>query len=454
MKKHLSFWLLVIILLSSVMLPFEGITASDITNAKWLTVVTVTNNSSSTLTDQVVTFSLNSTAMLAMGFCDSSLIGNQFSDVAMVNNIEDIFQPGYTNTWCLFIPSISAGANVNYNLYSLNATSTSTRYFPGTTGMVVADGIAEPTDTFTITLTDCYINTTAGASKFVMQHYTGGPPYKGIKIFVSSTVSGNITATIGSAGGEFSTSLAGITTGEHDITLGLSGEVLTLTIDGVSSNIATGPWSVGDPSVDWTFCENDTVTYVNTIRYFDGGLGDYSWHWQYGATFTGLFLPVPATPSFRTTGTSGSLSAAVTSIQPVSQSKSTIDTTSSNLTVIDDPTAPSELYTEGDFTYIPGGVIVNALLDTSGIPRALWWYPFLFLLIGLIGMMIYGATSGSVSVSGPASSHMGSLLLQTIVCEVGLVLFAVMGAIPLFPVFIFPVGALAVILSTKHYGYG
>jgi hypothetical protein len=54
----------------------------------------------------------------------------------------------------------------------------------------------------------------------------------------------------------------------------------------------------------------------------------------------------------------------------------------------------------------------------------------------------------------------GSLLLLAIVIESGLILFGVMGAkntssiIPLFGAFLFPIPAIGIIFSRKHYGWG
>jgi hypothetical protein len=255
--------------------------------------------------------------------------------------------------------------------------------------------------------------------------------------------------------GASSVRVLGVLAAAHTFNLSLSGGIFSLQVDSNTPSTVSYAGNVTNNANAITFCTNGIMPYVSSIQTYAGGILSGSWAWQFATTFTDLSgYGNTGTPTFRTTSSNANISANVSSFQPVSQAEAASSTATGNLTIMGSPTAPSELYTEGNFNYIPGGAVANAILDASGTPRALWWYPFLFLGIALLGMMLYGATTGTVSMSSNAAAHMGSLLLQSIVSELMFVVFAVMGAIPLFPALIFPIGAIAVIMSTKHYGYG
>ena len=105
-----------------------------------------------------------------------------------------------------------------------------------------------------------------------------------------------------------------------------------------------------------------------------------------------------------------------------------------------------EMYTEGDFSKIPGSSIVNKILDDSDIPRMLWWFPFIYFGICVIGFITYGATK----INGAP----GSVFLMVIVMEIFIAIPAVMGATPLFPAFLFPLPALAFTVKQNQFTWG
>jgi hypothetical protein len=246
-----------------------------------------------------------------------------------------------------------------------------------------------------------------------------------------------------------------ISSGFHTFGVYVDGVNLGIVVDG--STVATTAFagSIIDNVSPYTLFTDDIMLYVSSIKMYKSGILKCDTPWMYGATFTDLSGNGNSlTPSFRTTSSDASVTAVISSFQPLSQAVSNVVSTTGNLTVITSPTAPSQMYTEGDFTYLPGGGAVNSLLDASGVPRSMWWFPFLYFGIAILGMMLYGATSGSVTINSNASAHVGSLLTQSIVSEILLVLFGVMGALPLFGAYVFPIGAAAIIMSTKHYGWG
>jgi hypothetical protein len=112
------------------------------------------------------------------------------------------------------------------------------------------------------------------------------------------------------------------------------------------------------------------------------------------------------------------------------------------------------MYTELDASLIPFGAAINSILLAGGIPQALWWFPFIYIGICIVGMLAYEAT-------GPKGvPQAGSLLTMCVVMEISLVLFGVMGTvgvsgmIPLWSAIMFIFPAIALILARKHVGWG
>jgi len=114
-----------------------------------------------------------------------------------------------------------------------------------------------------------------------------------------------------------------------------------------------------------------------------------------------------------------------------------------------------QLYTELDTTKVPGGAVVDALLTAGDIPKALWWFPFVFIGIAIIGLLVYNGTSLRVN-AGVISDQgaQGSLLLTFVVIEALLVFFGVIELIPFWTALLFPIWAGGWISSTKHQTLG
>jgi hypothetical protein len=114
------------------------------------------------------------------------------------------------------------------------------------------------------------------------------------------------------------------------------------------------------------------------------------------------------------------------------------------------PEMPVQMYQELDTTKVPLAPIVDAILAESDTPPALWWFPFIFFGLGIFGLLMYGLTCKNGAT--------GSELVLTIVIEAGLVIFGIIGTsggslIPLFPAFIFPIPAIAIIISKKTFSW-
>jgi hypothetical protein len=114
------------------------------------------------------------------------------------------------------------------------------------------------------------------------------------------------------------------------------------------------------------------------------------------------------------------------------------------------PTMPPQMYQELNPSGIPGADIVNTILATSDTPQAVWWFPFIFGIIAILGLLAYGLTCKD----GAA----GSELVLVIVIEAGLVLFALIGSvtsgvgmIPFWPAILFPIPAIAIIINKQTF---
>lgn len=206
---------------------------------------------------------------------------------------------------------------------------------------------------------------------------------------------------------------------------------------------------------------SDATIYIEDFMFYKGGVLTCHTPWANGATFPDLSgNGNDATPAYRTTSSNANVSADMVSFGAVTEAKVSTFTLSSSYSVLTGtPSTPGTMYGGGDYTKLPAGAI-NDTLDAASVPRAAWWLPFLFLGICVIGMITYGATTlvrtgtldGSTTlVEGTID---GSLVAMCIVMEVLLVILGKMGPIPLWPAYIFPIGAIAIILSKKHLSWG
>jgi len=217
---------------------------------------------------------------------------------------------------------------------------------------------------------------------------------------------------------------------------------------------------VPDNNNDLVSFQNGVMPYVEYQKIWVDGVLQQHIEWEYDTTFhdqSGAAVAHDAIPSFRTTSSNANVSAQLVSFSPSTEAKIPTYTLGGELAdiIAETPTTPSQMYSEGDYSHIPGADAANALLDAGEVPRALWWYPFIYISIGIIGMLVYGATSLRVSqgrISGDTQGE-GSLLAMCIVCEVLLALVGIMNPVPLWPAVLFPIAAGAIIISKKHYSW-
>jgi len=180
--KRVVFLILIIPLL------FSGVAlASD---AKYLTTIKITN-AGTELSNEIAVFTLPTAAMI-----DEGMLSADASDCAILTGeggTDLPFMPSANSTypWVTWVNSVGAAADIQEYLYSKDVTGGKIRYFPDTTGMTVSSdnetlGVS---DNFSIEMKG-WINTDNGTDKNLVFKD------EAFKIFVSPTVSENITARI------------------------------------------------------------------------------------------------------------------------------------------------------------------------------------------------------------------------------------------------------------------
>ncbi|MBE3141955.1 MAG: LamG domain-containing protein, partial [Thermoplasmata archaeon] len=255
------------------------------------------------------------------------------------------------------------------------------------------------------------------------------------------------------AGGTVLVSSAVISVGVRTITPYIFGGRLGIMVDGVATSIAYAA-NITNNNDPWNLLTGNIMPYANSINITQGITLRGSWAWEYGATFTDLSLNGnTATPSFRTTSSDADVSASLISLQPVTEAEYTsVTATSASGIVIGTPSAPLKLYTDEDYSKIPGADAINAMIDASGttpeerIPREMWWFPFIFGIIGISGLCIYGVTTHE--------GAQGTLWAPIIVIEVGYVVAGLLNPIGFFCAILFLLPAITCLTADKHYSMG
>ncbi len=204
--------------------------------------------------------------------------------------------------------------------------------------------------------------------------------------------------------------------------------------------------SVVGTANNWTYSVG--TPYMDYARVYVNGELRGSWAWQDSATFTDLSgNGQDATSTFRTASSNANVAATLASFVPINPATATTFTLiSGNSTLLADiPEEIPQMYTELNFTYVPGAEAVNAILDAGEIPWELWWYPLIFFAVCIVGFIVFNATQ--------AGGSQGSLLTMCIAMEVSLIVLGLIGVTPfLVPViFAIPVGAW--LISQKQYSW-
>lgn len=183
MKRLIILSLILIMILSA-----TAVLALDTSGAIFTGVIRISNNGTAA-TDVSVPFSANTSVYISSGFMNSS---GDNTAITSSSGANVAYMPGFNGVypWSIFVPSIGENIISNDTLFMGGATDMEgkLRYFPGPGGMTVVDSAGlELGDNFTMELSG-FINTDAGTEK----HLVTKPG--AFSLFVSPTVSGNITA--------------------------------------------------------------------------------------------------------------------------------------------------------------------------------------------------------------------------------------------------------------------
>lgn len=259
------------------------------------------------------------------------------------------------------------------------------------------------------------------------------------------------------------TGVGGLTSGIHTVTVSLSGGTFTLLVDSNPPATASFTNNVPDTANDWVLNQNNVMPYINYYKETVNGTEIVKYQPQ--TIITGTTLPdldydlgsgtgkQDGTITFGSnpsgiTISSGSFSPSLPSVyNPNSYGSVTPNTIISGSVI-----APPQLYTELDTSKIPFGAAIDAILTAGGTPAALWWFPFIYLGIVIIGLLVYDLTQ--------RSGGQGSLLAMCATILILLVIFGVLGVtgvsgmIPLWSAILFLIPAAALILSRRHVGWG
>lgn len=182
MKKYL-----LILLVLALVIPPSVASASDVTDAEYIGVITVTNNGTA-VSNVSVNVSISTADWITAGILNSE--ANNI--VARNASGEDIaVMPGYGgNPWIFFVGDLAANSNTNIYLYTGEVSGGKVAYFPDTNGMTVEDAPTLECGNYFTLEADVGIDTTAGVSKYIF--YKDGA----FNVRVSQYVSENITASM------------------------------------------------------------------------------------------------------------------------------------------------------------------------------------------------------------------------------------------------------------------
>jgi hypothetical protein len=429
MKKYILGLLLLAIIITS-----GGVAlASDITGAMYRGVVQATN-SSTAATNIAVPFTANTTSWIANGILNATAT----NVVAQSDTDADIpFMPGYgSNPWILFYDSISASSDRDVTLYLGDVSGGDIAYFPGSTGMSIADHSSlEPGNSCNLSITT-HVNTAVAG--VISQKNAGG------NLKLLSDGAGKVTAT--------DTNRSAVTisypiTGLHWYQAVTTPTTMSLIIDGVTVNSTAVSGSDTDYADAWQIGSSSTL-YITSANITISGTLKGSWNWEYGATFTDdSGNGRTGTPTFRTTSSDADVSAELTMFAPIDTATVDSETTSSWPSIMAEvPEQSSTMYSENTSPGIFFAPLVETFWPYSGLPNSFFWYCFAFVFIVGAGILVYAVF---------ASKGYSAMLIKVIVMMAVMIFFSVPGTniyggyVPIY----FGMWCFGILVLSKSYGW-
>lgn len=210
-----------------------------------------------------------------------------------------------------------------------------------------------------------------------------------------STVNDDFRISVTISAVALSSVASGLTSGEHTIKITADGTNFKTYWDGVEKDSdALGAVSVPNNAYNWSFVSGTTALYVEYVKVTVSGTLRGHWYWQNAATFTDQSgNSNTATPSFRTTSTDADLTAYLQSFAPLSLSELSSYSTGTDPTLIPTvPADPSVTVDMANWSKVPGGEVILTILDVGDIPPALFFFPFMGLVVVLVSFLTYNFT--------------------------------------------------------------
>jgi len=228
--------------------------------------------------------------------------------------------------------------------------------------------------------------------------------------------------------------------GEHTVNLDFANPNVTLTLDGAvaATGTVTGG-GVNDNAVAWVSADDASFAYLEYLKQWQGATLRQHIEWENAATFTDLSgNGNDATPSFPAASSDPDVTATLAAMVPLAPAEAPGTSTDSGSSMSGTlPTVPDNLFGEldADMEDIPGVAVVNSILDAGDIPRALFWFLFVFAAIVGLCLLTYHLSK--------------SLMAMSLVAGAGMLFASRIGIIPYWVTVPLVLIALAVLVKEK-----
>jgi hypothetical protein len=280
-------------------------------------------------------------------------------------------------------------------------------------------------------------------------------------IVIARASATSITATFDDGSITKIVTAAGLSSGDHTLKVDASGTNILIYWDGALKDTSSGNINMNFPNPHvYTWMASTGMPYADYLKLSVGATEIVKY--QLTSIFSGttLFDLDSAGGTLNATITFGSNPAGIGitlgNFAPTTPSQLTsgggYGTITPGTIVSGSIIAPPQLYTELDTSKIPLGAAVQSLLTAGDVPAALWWFPFIYLGIVIIGMLVYDMTQRTGGQGSLLAMSITILVLQVIFGVLGNV--GVSGMIPLWSAILFIIPAGALIMSRRHVGWG
>jgi hypothetical protein len=231
---------------------------------------------------------------------------------------------------------------------------------------------------------------------------------------------------------------AAVATGSHTIRTEADGTDMELYVDGVLEDSFTlGAVSVPNNANNWAACVNGAWSYLEYHKQWVGGVLRQSIAWENDTTFSDLSgNSNDATPSFPAASSDPDVTATLASMTPIAPAEAPGTSTDDGSGMAGGlPDEPDNLFDELDVDHLPGAAVVNALLDAGGIPRAIFWFLFVFFLIIVACILTYALSR--------------SLMAMSLIAGAGMVFASKVGVVPYWVTVPLLIIAVAILIKEK-----